>query len=104
MRSAIASRWPGSKEPARTPDPQLPEAIPTIGGIYARVPETVEAMLLIGFASTLGMVSPLTAVATIVVLGVVINLAIDLDRPHGDFRLSREPLLLLQQQVEPPSP
>ncbi len=46
--------------------------------------------------------SPLTADAMIVVLGAVITLVIDLDRPHGDFILSQEPLLQLQQQVGPP--
>jgi hypothetical protein len=85
-----------------------------IGGIYARVPETVLAMLLIGFVLTMGMVgfsagltrrrSPLTAFVMIVVLGAVITLVIDLDRPHGDFLVSQEPLIMLQQQVGAPSP
>jgi len=85
-----------------------------IGGIYARVPETVLAMLLIGFILTMGMVgfsagltrrrSPLTAIVMIVVLGAVITLVIDLDRPHGDFLVSQEPLLQLQQQVGQPAP
>lgn len=85
-----------------------------IGGIYARVPESVLAMLLIGFVATMGMVgfnagltrrrSPLTAVVMIVVLGAVVTLVVDLDRPHGDFMVSQEPLIMLQQQLGPPSP
>lgn len=84
-----------------------------IGGIYARVPQTVLAMLLLGFVLTMGMVgfsagltrrrSAITAVAMIVVLGAVITLVIDLDRPNGDFRVSQEPLIQLEQQVGPPS-
>jgi hypothetical protein len=83
-------------------------------GVYARVPETVLAMLIIGSALTLGMVgygagltrrrSPLTAIVLIVVLGAVITLVVDLDRPQDGFlTVSQQPLIDLQQQVGPPS-
>jgi hypothetical protein len=82
-------------------------------GLYARVPETVLLLLVIGSALTLGMVgysagltrkrSPLTAVVLIVVLGAVITLVVDLDRPQGGFiEVSQQPLLDLQQQIGPP--
>ncbi len=85
-----------------------------IAGLYARVPETVLALLIIGSALTLGMVgygagltrrrSPLTAIVMIVVLGAVITLVVDLDRPQGGFlEVSQRPLLDLQSQVGPPS-
>jgi membrane protein YdbS with pleckstrin-like domain len=85
-----------------------------IAGVYARVPETVLALLVIGSVLTLGMVgygagltrrrSPLTAIVMIVVLGAVITLVIDLDRPQGGFlNVSQQPLLDLRSQVEPPS-
>ena len=83
-------------------------------GIYARVPETVLTLLIIGSLLTLGMVgygagltgrrSPLTAVVMIVVLGAVITLVVDLDRPRDGFlELNDQPLVDLQQQVGPPS-
>lgn len=82
-----------------------------IAGIYARVPETVLYLLIIGSVLTLGMVgfgagltrrrSPLTAVVLIVVLGAVITLVVDLDRPQGGFlSVSQRPLEDLQQQIE----
>ena len=85
-----------------------------IAGIYARVPETILFLLIVGSALTLGMVgygagltgrrSPLTAVAMIVVLGAVITLVVDLDRPRDGFlELNDQPLIDLQQQVGPPS-
>ncbi len=83
-------------------------------GIYARVPETVLLQLFAGSALTLGMVgysagltgrrSPLTAFVLIIVLGAVITLIIDIERPQGGtLTVSQQPLILLQQQVEPPS-
>jgi hypothetical protein len=83
-------------------------------GIYARVPETVLMLLVIGSALTLGMVgysagltgrrSPLTAVVMIVVLGAVITLVVDLDRPRDGFlEVSQQPLIDLQEQIGPPS-
>ena len=85
-----------------------------IAGIYARVPETILFLLIVGSALTLGMVgygagltgrrSPLTAVAMIVVLGAVITLVVDLDRPRDGFlEVGDQPLLDLQQQVGPPT-
>lgn len=86
-----------------------------VAGIYARVPETVLLLLVIGSALTLGMVgygagltrrrSPLTAIVLIVVLGAVITLVVDLDRPRDGFlQISQQPLIDLQQQVGAPAP
>ena len=83
-------------------------------GIYARVPQTVLMLLMVGSALTLGMVgysagltrrrSPLTAVVMIVVLGAVITMVVDLDRPRDGFlEVNQQPLVDLQQQVGPPS-
>ena len=83
-----------------------------IAGIYARVPETVLALLFVGSVLTLGMVgfgagltrrrSPLTAIVLIVVLGAVLTLVVDLDRPQDGFLdVSQQPLLDLQRQVDP---
>jgi hypothetical protein len=83
-------------------------------GIYARVPETVLLLLIVGSALTLGMVgysagltrrrSPLTAIVLIVVLGAVISLVVDLDRPQGGFlEVNQQPLIDLQQQIAPSS-
>jgi hypothetical protein len=82
-------------------------------GLYARVPEMVLALLTVGSALTLGMVgysagltrrrSPLTAVVMIVVLGAVITLVVDIDRPGDGFvTVSQQPILDLQQQIVPP--
>jgi hypothetical protein len=83
-------------------------------GLYARVPETVLMLLIVGSALTLGMVgysagltgrrSPLTAIVMIVVLGAVITLVVDLDRPQGGLlEVNQQPLIDLQEQVGPPS-
>ncbi len=83
-------------------------------GLYARVPETVLALLIIGSALTMGMVgygagltrsrSPLTALVLIVVLGAVITLIVDLDRPRdGYLEVNQQPLIDLQEQVGPPT-
>ena len=83
-------------------------------GLYARVPQTVLMLLMVGSALTLGMVgysagltrrrSPLTAVVMIIVLGAVITMVVDLDRPRDGFlEVNQQPLLDLQQQVGPPS-
>jgi hypothetical protein len=85
-----------------------------VAGIYARVPETVLLLLIVGSALTLGMVgfgagltrrrSPLTAIVLIVVLGAVITLVVDLDRPRDGFlQISQQPLIDLQQQIGPPT-
>ncbi len=84
-------------------------------GLFARVPETVLVLLIIGSALTLGMVgysagltrrrSPLTAVVMIIVLGAVITLVIDLDRPGGGFiTVSQQPIIDLQGQIGSPPP
>ena len=80
-------------------------------GKYGRVPETILLLLLLGSMLTLAMVgynagltrrrSPLTAVVLIAVLGAVITLVFDLDRPRDGFlEVSQQPLLDLQQQIE----
>ncbi len=85
-----------------------------VAAIYARVPETVLLLLFLGSALTLGMVgfsagltgrrSPLTALALIVVLGAVITLIIDIERPQGGtLTVSQVPLVQLQEQIGPPS-
>jgi hypothetical protein len=66
-----------------------------VSSLYARVPETVVILLLLGSALSLGMVgynaglkrrrSLLSAVVMIVALGVVLTLVIDLDRPRDGF-------------------
>jgi hypothetical protein len=79
-------------------------------GLYARVPVTVVILLLLGSMLTLGMVgynagltrrrSPLTAVVLILVLGAVITLVIDLDRPRDGFlTVSQQPLIDLLEQI-----
>ena len=83
--------------------------------VYARVPETVLLLLIIGSAMTLGMVgysagmtrrrSLITAVALIVALGAVITVVVDLDRPRDGFlQVSQQPLVDPQGQIGPPSP
>lgn len=85
-----------------------------IAGLFARVPQTVLALLIIGSALTLGMVgygagltrrrSPLTALVLIVVLGAVVTLVVDIDRPQGGLlEVNQQPLLDLQAQIGPPS-
>jgi membrane protein YdbS with pleckstrin-like domain len=82
--------------------------------VYARVPETVLLLLILGSALTLGMVgysagltrrrSLITAVVLVIVLGAVITLVIDLDRPREGFlQVSQQPLLDLIEQIGPPS-
>ncbi|MBZ2167449.1 hypothetical protein [Marinobacter sp. F4216] len=79
-------------------------------GIYARLPITVFILLLATFVLTLGMVgysagltgrrSPPTAVVLIVVLGGVISLLVDLDRPaQGLVTVSQQPLIDLLEQI-----
>ncbi len=92
----------------------LHEARVTVG-VYARVPETILLLLLCGAILTLAMVgynagltgrrSPLTATVLIVVLGSVITLIFDLDRPQGGLvKVSQQPLIDLQQHIRAPSP
>ena len=83
--------------------------------VYARVPETVVLLLIVGAALTLGMVgysagltrrrSILTATVLVVVLGAVITLVIDLDRPRDGFlQVSQQPLIELRDQIGAPPP
>jgi hypothetical protein len=82
--------------------------------VYARVPETVLILLIIGAALTLGTVgysagltrrrSPPTAAVLVVVLAAVLTLVVDLDRPRDGFlQVSQQPLLDLQEQIGSPS-
>ena len=84
-------------------------------GVYARVPETIALLLFLGSALTLGMVgfsagltrrrSPLTAVVLVVVLGAVLALIVDIDRPTGGtLTTGQQPLIDLERQIGPPSP
>jgi protein-S-isoprenylcysteine O-methyltransferase Ste14 len=81
--------------------------------IYARVPETILFLLIIGAALTLGMVgysagltrrrSPLSAVVLVVVLAAVLTLVVDLDRPRNGFlQVSQQPLIDLAHQLGRP--
>jgi len=81
--------------------------------IYARVPETVLALLILGAALTLGMVgysagltrrrSLLTAVVLVVVLAAVLTLVVDLDRPRDGFlQVNQQPMIDLMEQLGPP--
>ncbi len=119
-----AELWSITEELARaTPDSQvlalfiesLNETIDlhetrVTAGLYARVPSTVLILLLLGSTVTLGMVgysagltrrrSSLTAVVLIVVLGAVLTLVIDLDRPRdGILTVNQQPLIDLQEQI-----
>jgi hypothetical protein len=89
------------------------EARRTAGAI-ARIPQTVLLLLFVGTSLSLGMVgysagltgrrSPMTAVTLIVVLGAVITLVIDIERPQGgSLTVSQEPLVQLEEQIGPPS-
>jgi len=83
--------------------------------IYARVPETVVILLILGSFLTLGIVgysagltrrrSLLSAVVLVIVLGAAITLVIDLDRPREGFlQVNQQPLLDLAAQIGEPSP
>ena len=83
-------------------------------GIYARVPETVNFLLLAGSALAVGIVgysagmtrrrSMVSAVVLIVALSAVTVLVLDLDRPQdGILQVSQRPLLELEQRIGPPS-
>jgi hypothetical protein len=85
----------------------------TVARDYARVPETVLWLLLVGSALSLGMVgysagltgqrSVLSAVAMVLVLGAVLILVIDLDRPQEGFlQVSQQALLDVQQWIGQP--
>ncbi len=82
---------------------------------YARVPESVILLTFGGSMLTLAMVgyvagltrrrSLTTAIVLIVVLGAVITLITDLDRPREGFlQVSQQPLIDVQAQMASPSP
>ena len=84
-------------------------------GVYARVPDTVLYLLVIGAWLAVAMVgynagltrhrSLLSAVILIVALGAILTLVVDLDRPRDGFvRVSQQALVDLQEQLGPPSP
>ena len=84
-----------------------------MSSIYGRVPETVLFLLLFGSTLTLTMVgysaglsnrrSPFTAVVLTTVLGAVITLVFDLDRPQDGFlKVSQKPLVDLDQSIRNP--
>ena len=81
--------------------------------VFARVPETVVILLILGSGITLGMVgysaglttrrSPLTAAVLVVLLSVVLTLVVDLDRPRNGFlQVSQQPIVNLMNQLGPP--
>ena len=81
--------------------------------VYARVPETVIDLLIVGAAVTLGMVgysaglagrrSLFSAVVLVIVLSSVLTLVIDLDRTrNGVIQVSQQPLLELMDRLGPP--
>jgi hypothetical protein len=81
-----------------------------MAAVYGRVPVTILLLLLSGSVLTLAMVgynagltrrrSPLTAVVLIVILGAVITVVIDLDRPQGGFlEVSQRPLVELGRHI-----
>jgi len=86
-----------------------------VAGLYARVPETIMLLLLLGSALSLGMVgyngglanrrSVLSAVVMIVALGAVTTLVVDLDRPQeGIINVSQQALADVQSWIGDPAP
>lgn len=80
-------------------------------GIYARVPETIILLLFFGSILTLGMMgynagltgrrSPITAVVLIIILGAVMTLVVDIDRPRDGFlKVNQQPLIDLQEDIK----
>jgi hypothetical protein len=88
-----------------------------VAGIYARVPETILLLLLVGSAFSLGMVGysagltlkrgVLSAIGLAIVLAAVLTLVVDLDRPRDGFlTVSQQPILDVIKQIgaQPPPP
>ena len=86
-----------------------------VADVYARVPETIIFLLLLGSALAVAMVgfdagikrrrSLFSAVVLILVLGVVTTLVVDLDRPHeGLLTVSQQALIDVQRMIGPPAP
>jgi hypothetical protein len=85
-----------------------------IAALYARVPDTVVVLLLVGSALALAMLgysaglrkrrSVLSALVLVVASGIVLMLVIDLDRPQDGFvTVSQRPLLDVQARIGPPA-
>jgi uncharacterized protein YqgC (DUF456 family) len=81
-----------------------------VAGVYARVPETVLYLLIIGALVAIGAVgynagltrrrSLLSAVLLVVALGAVVTLVVDLDRPRdGIIRVNQQALIDLVEQL-----
>jgi hypothetical protein len=81
--------------------------------IYARVPNTILVLLVVGGALTVGLVgynaglsrkrSVTGSLVLIVVLAVVITLVFDLDRPReGLLVVDQQPLMDLQAEIAAP--
>ena len=77
---------------------------------YARVPDTVLLLLFLGEILTMGVVGYsaglqgsrglLTAIVLVIVLGAVLTLLVDLDRPREGFlQVNQQPLVDLLEQV-----
>ena len=80
---------------------------------YARVPETVLILLFIGEALTMAIVgfnagltgkrAVLSALALVLILGAVLMIVVDLDRPREGFlQVSQQPLIDLAREIGPP--
>lgn len=83
-------------------------------GVYARVPDTILLVLLLGTVLALGVVgysaglagrrSVISAAVLIVALGTVLMLIVDLDRSSdGYLNVSQQPIIDLQERLGPPS-
>ena len=86
-----------------------------VSGLYARVPETILLLLLVGSILSLGMVgftagvsgqrSVLSAVVLVIALGATLTLVIDLDRPQEGFlQVSQRALRDVQVWMGSPPP
>jgi 4-hydroxybenzoate polyprenyltransferase len=82
----------------------------TVAIAYARVPDTVLLLLFLGEILTMGVVGYtaglqgsrglLTAVVLVIVLGAILTLLVDLDRPRDGFlQVSQQPLIDLAEQI-----
>jgi hypothetical protein len=86
-----------------------------VAGVYARVPETVLYLLIVGALLAIGAVgynagltrrrSLLSAVLLVVALGAVVTLVVDLDRPRdGIIRVNQQALIDLVEQLHGENP